>query len=317
MSPIRRDDVVRTAHRIEPHVRRTPVLDLEAEAVGAPVPVVTKLESLQATGTFKARGAFALLVDRPVEASGVVAASGGNFGLALAHAARRLGHALTVFAPEATPAVKLAGIRSHGASVELVPGPAARAFAAAERRASATGALLGHPYDLPEIVAGAGTCGLELALQRPGLDTVLVAVGGGGLIGGIATAVDVGTRVVGVETEGTPTLHAARAAGTPVEIVAAGIASSALGAPRVGALAWEIARQRVHDSVLVSDREVVRAQRLLWQAARIVAEPGGAVALAALTSGAYRPRPSERVAVVVCGGNTDPGEVTGETARVG
>jgi threonine dehydratase len=310
MTPVTRDDVARTARRIEPFVRRIPVLHLEAEVLGTPVPVEAKLESLQVTGTFKARGAFALLLDRPVETAGVVAASGGNFGLALAYAARRLGHELTVFVPEATPAVKLAGIRDHGAAVEIVPGPPARAFAAAERRAASTGALLGHPYDLPEIVAGAGTCGLELAEQRPGLDTVLVAVGGGGLIAGIATAVDERTRVVAVETQGTPTLAAARAAGARVEIEASGIGSSALGAPRVGELAWEVARRRVDDSVLVSDHDVVSAQRRLWRAARVVAEPGGAVALAALLSGAYRPEASERVAVVVCGGNTDPGSVT-------
>jgi threonine dehydratase len=310
-----RDDVARTARRIASHVRRIPVLDLEAEALGTPAPVTLKLESLQVTGTFKARGAFALLLGRTVPPQGVVVASGGNFGLAMAHAARCLGHELTVFVPEATPGVKLAGIRAHGATVEVVPGPPSRAFEAAERHAASSGALLGHPYDLPEIVAGAGTCGLELAEQRPGLDTVLVAVGGGGLIGGIATALPESSRVVAVETEGTPTLHASRRAGTRVEIEASGIGSSALGAPRVGELAWDIARRRVRDSVLVTDRQVVIAQRRLWGAARLVAEPGGAVALAALISGAYRPEPTERVGVIVCGGNVDPGSVTDDAGH--
>lgn len=311
MTRITREDVARTARRIGPHVRSVPVLDLEAEALGAPVPVVAKLESLQVTGTFKARGAFALLLGRAVPPEGVVVASGGNFGLAMAHAARRLAHELMVFVPEAAAEVTVAGIRAHAATVEVVPGPPARAFAAAERHAADSGALLGHPYDLPEIVAGAGTCGLELAEQRPGLDTVLVAVGGGGLISGIATALPESTRVVAVETEGTPTLHASRRAGRRVEVEAAGIAGAALGAPRVGELAWEITRRRVHDRVLVADRHVVAAQRRLWQAARVVAEPGGAVALAALTSGAYRPGPTERVGVIVCGGNVDPGSVAG------
>jgi threonine dehydratase len=309
MSRVTRADVVRTAQRVEPHVRRTPVLRLEAEALQTPTPVDAKLECLQVTGTFKARGAFALLLERSVPPAGVVAASGGNYGLAMAYAARRLGRAMTVFVPEAAPTVKVDGIRAQQATVELVPGPPARAFEAAERHAETTGALLGHPYDLPEIVAGAGTCGLELAEQRPDLDTVLVAVGGGGLIGGIATALPEATRVVAVETEGTPTLHAARAAGGPIEVEAAGIGSSALGAPRLGELAWEITQRRVHDSLLVSDEDVVAAQRRLWRTARLVTEPGGAVAVAALTSGAYRPGPDERVAVVVCGANTDPGSV--------
>jgi threonine dehydratase len=312
MPRINRADIARTAGRIGPHVRRTPVLDLEGDALGTPAPVAMKLESLQVTGTFKARGAFALLLGRAVPPPGIVVASGGNFGLAVAHAARRLGHDLAVFVPEATPGVKLAGIRAHAAAVEVVPGPPSRAFEAAEERAASSGALLGHPYDLPEIVAGAGTCGLELDEQRPGLDTVLVAVGGGGLIGGIATALPESTRVVAVETRGTPTLHASRRAGARVEVEASGIGSSALGAPRIGELAWEIARRRVHDSLLVADGEVVAAQRRLWEAARVVAEPGGAVALAALLSGAYRPGRTERVGVIVCGGNVDPGSVTAD-----
>lgn len=295
-----------TERRIRPNVRRTPVLELEPDALGTPGAVALKLESLQVTGTFKARNAFSLLRGRDVPAAGVVAASGGNFGLAMAHAARRLGHAMTVLVPDSTPAVKLASIRAEQAVVETVAGPAAEAFAAADRRAEETGALLAHPYDLPEVVAGAGTCAVELAQQAPDLDTVLVAVGGGGLIGGIATFYDRRVRVIAVETDGTAALHASRQAGERVEISASGVAMAALGAPRIGDLGWIAAREGVTDTLVVSDDDVLAAQARLWSAARVLAEPGGAVALAALTSGAYVPAAGERVGVVICGGNTDP-----------
>lgn len=302
-----------TARRIRDHVRRTPVLELEPEGLGTPRPVTLKLESLQVTGTFKARNAAALLLGRDVPAAGVVAASGGNFGLAMAHAARRLGQAMTVLVPDWTPAVKLDAVRAEGATVETVPGPAAEAFAAAERRATETGAVLAHPYDLPEVVAGAGTCAVELEEQAPGLDTVLVAVGGGGLIGGVATWYDSRVRVVGVETRGTAALHESRRAGERVEISASGIAMSALGAPRIGALGWAAARDGVAESVLVDDDDVLAAQSRLWSAARILAEPGGAVAVAALTAGAYAPAADERVGVIICGGNTDPASFAAAT----
>lgn len=309
MSAVTRSDVTHAAGLISDHVRRTPTLRLEPGALETAGPVDLKLDSLQVSGTFKARGAFTLLRSREVPAAGVVAASGGNFGLAMAHAARGLGHRLRVTVPAFAPEVKLARIREQGAEVEVVPGPAANAFAAAERIAADTGALLGHPYDLPEIVAGAGTCGLELAEQCSNLDTVLVAVGGGGLLAGVATALGDHVRVVAVETEGTATLHASRAAGRRVEVEASGPASSALGAPRIGEIAWEVATRRVDDAVLVSDGDVTVAQRRLWQAARLVTEPGGAVAVAALTAGAYRPADGERVAAIVCGANTEPGSI--------
>lgn len=306
---VARAQVEAAAARIRGDVRRTPAVTLDEDTRGIGRALTLKLESLQVTGSFKARNAFSLLRGAAVPAAGAVAASGGNFGFAVAHAARRLGHPLTVFVPRATPEVKLAAIRGEGAEIEVVPGPAAGAFAAAEWRAEQTGALLAHPYDLPEVVAGAGTCAVELEEQAPDLDTVLVAVGGGGLIGGIATWYGDRVRTVGVETHGTPTLHDARRAGEPVEIVASGIGASALGAPRLGALGWA-AQRWVTQSLLVDDDEVRDAQRLLWSQARVVAEAGGAVALAALTSGAYVPEPGERIGVIVCGANTDPAEIS-------
>lgn len=313
-TPVTPEQVRATAERIRDDVRRTPVLSV-AELPGTDGrPVALKLESLQVTGTFKARNAFSLLRGAHVPAAGAVAYSGGNFGLAMAHAARRLGHRLTVVVPGSTPEVKLAAIRTEGADVEVVPGPAAEAHAVAERRAEELGALLAHPYDLPEVVAGAGTCAVELEEQAPDLDTVLVAVGGGGLIGGIATWYAGRTRVVGVETHGTAALHDSLAAGEQVAITATGVGASALGAPRVGDLGWAAARRGVADSLLVADDEVRATQRQLWEHARVVAEPGGAVALAALTTGAYEPATDERVGVIVCGGNTDPAELTAASA---
>jgi threonine dehydratase len=303
------DDIRRAAERIRGHVRHTPVLRLEPEATGLHVPVWLKLESQQVTGTFKARNAFSLLLGADVPEAGVVAVSGGNFGLAMAYAARRVGHPITVFVPAAAPQVKVDGIRALGARVEVVAGPMKGLFEASERRIEETGALAAHPFDQPEIVAGAGTCGMEFDEQCQELDTVLVAVGGGGLIAGIATWFTERARIVAVETHGTPTLHDAMEAGQPVEIEPSGIAVSALGAPRIGEIAWSVAQRHVDESLLVADDDATEAQRRLWHAARLVAEPGGAVALAALLSGTYTPDPDERVGVVLCGANTDPGTV--------
>jgi threonine dehydratase len=309
MGSITADDVRRAAEHIEGHVRRTPVLRLEPGAGVVDVPVWLKLEHLQVTGTFKSRNAFALLLGADVPDAGVVAVSGGNYGLAMAYAANRLGHPITVFVPAAAPAVKVDGIRALGADVEVVDGPMRGMFEASERRIAETGALAAHPFDQPQGVAGAGTCGLEFDEQCPELDTVLVAVGGGGLIAGIATWFDGRTRIVAVETEGTPTLHAALAAGERTAIEPWGIGTSALGAPIIGEIAWEVAQRHIADSLLVSDEDVEAAQRRLWSTARIVTEAGGAAAFAALGSGAYVAAPDERVGVVICGANTDPGMV--------
>ena len=322
MAALEAADVAAVRPRIAAHVRRTPVLELAASDLGigprseaaALAPVVAKLDLLQPTGSFKVRGATALLTDPAVTDrvadAGVVAASGGNYGLAVAWAADRLGCSATVVVPSTAPEAKLAPIRALGAELLLVDGVYADAFAAAEGVRDARGAVLAHAYDQPPVVAGQGSAAAELLEQAPGLDTVVVAVGGGGLLAGTIAAVAAsGVRVVAVETEGTPTLHAAVAAGAPVDVEVSGLAASALGARRIGDHAWA-ARHHLDRALLVTDAEVGGAQRLLWHTARLVAEPGGATALAALTAGRYRPSPGERVGVIVCGANTDPGSVT-------
>jgi threonine dehydratase len=304
--PVDAGQVTAAAHTIAGHVRRTPTLVLEPGVAGVDVPVVCKLESQQITGSFKVRNAVALLHGADLPEAGVVAVSGGNFGLAVAHAAARFGHRATVFVPAAAAAVKVDGIRALGADVRTVAGSIRELFTTAEAHVEATGAWSAHPFDQVESVAGAGTVGRELDDQHPGLDTVLVAVGGGGLIAGVAGWFGGRCRIVGVETEGTPTLHRARANGGPTEVAPTGIAVSALGAPRLGRLGWEAARRWVDDAVLVTDDAVTAAQRRLWDAARTVTEAGGATAFAALLSGAYVPQADERVGVIVCGANTDP-----------
>lgn len=314
---LRADDVAAVRPRVAAHVRRTPVLELRAGDLGLDgtglSPVVAKLDLLQPTGSFKVRGATALLTDPSLSEwsvhPGVVAASGGNFGLAVAWAADRLGLSATVVVPATSPEAKLAPIRALGAELIRVEGVYADAFARAEGLRAERGAVLAHAYDQPQVVAGQGTAAAELLEQAADLDTVLVAVGGGGLLAGtIAAVAAAGVRVVAVETEGTPTLHAALAAGHPVDVEVSGAAASALGARRIGAHAWA-ARHHLDVSLLVTDAEVLDAQQRLWRTARLVAEPGGATALAALTAGRYRPAAGERVAVIVCGANTDPASV--------
>jgi threonine dehydratase len=296
-------DVEAAAARLAGRVRTTPVLDLGGGGEGA----VLKLELLQHTGSFKPRGAFnwLLAVDEAPPA-GVVAASGGNFGLAMAYVARELDVPATIVIPEVTSPAKRDGLARLGAQVEVVPGVYADALAHSRRLSAETGALLAHAYDHPDIVAGQGTCGRELDAQVDGaVDTVLVAVGGGGLIGGIAAWFAGRARVVGVEPERIPALHAALAAGRPVDVEVSGLAADSLGASSVGAVPFAVAERFVAGSVLVADEAIAAAQRDLWQRCRIAAEPGGAAAWAAVLSGAYRPAPGERLVVVVCGGNVD------------
>jgi threonine dehydratase len=309
-SPVSRDDVAAAAARLDGVVRRTPVLEVEAASL-ADVPVVCKLDLLQPTGSFKVRGAANLLLSADVPTAGVVAASGGNFGLAVAWAARRTGVAAHVFVPDSSPREKIDGLAALGAEVHVVAGTYQQALDASEAWRAEHGGLQAHAYDQPEVVAGQGTCAVELEAQVDGLDTVLVAVGGGGLVGCVATWFAGRVRVVAVETEGCPALHAALAAGEPVAVEPAGLCVSSLGASRVGDLGFVAATAAGVESVLVTDEDVRAAQRRLWDACRLVAEPGGATALAALTAGAYRPAPGERVAVIVCGANTDPSTVTG------
>jgi threonine dehydratase len=282
------------------HVRRTPTLVLEPGALHTDA-VELKLEHLQVTGTFKARGAFATLLAS--DADEVVLASGGNAGAAFAYAARALGRRAVVYVPTIVPDAKADRLRAYGADVRIVGDSYADAFEAAGAHPGP--ALHAHAYDRAEMLIGSGTMALEWEDQSPNLDTLLIAVGGGGLIGGVLAWHAGRTRVVAVETHGTPTLHAALEAGHPVPIEPTGIGASALGARQVGEHCWAL-REHLADSVLVSDDDVREATARLWDVTRLLVEPGGAVALAALTSGAYRPDDGERVGVLLCGANTDP-----------
>jgi len=310
-TPFDGDAIRRTAADVARHVRTTPVLDVGAElepAGDGSAGVILKLELLQVTGSFKARGAFAMLIGADVPEAGVVAASGGNFGLALAHAARELGHRARIFVPATSPSEKIDGLASLGAQVEVVDGFYPEALAASERHIASTGAMRAHAYDLPANILGAATLGMELEAQIGLPDTILVAVGGGGLIGGIAAWFTDRARIIAVETAGTACLHAARAAGQPVDVTVSGLAASSLGASRIGSLGWSY-HAWIDDSLVVADQDVREAQYRLWELARLVAEPGGATAVAALTSQHYRPAPGERVVAIVCGANTDPATV--------
>lgn len=296
--PVSPDDIVRAAQRIGAYVRHTPVIDHEG--------VVLKLELLQHSGSFKARGAFNRLLSTEVPAAGLVAASGGNHGAAVAFAARRLGHRVEIFVPRSTPASKVERIRSYGAEVIVggdVYDDAQRACNARQRE---TGALLIHPYDHVDTVAGAGTVGRELDADTPALDTVLVSVGGGGLCAGVAAWYAGRVKVVSVEPELIPAMHAALAAGEPTAVtVGPSIAADSLGTERIGDVPFAVARVFVHDAVLVADDDIRGAQRHFWEELRLMVEPGGAAAYAALMSGAYRPEENERVGVIVCGANLD------------
>lgn len=304
---VTRESIAAMEPRICPYIRHTPVLRVDmADFDRPPLAVDLKLECLQHSGSFKARGAFTNLLERPVPDAGVVAASGGNHGAAVAYAAMRLGHKATIFVPEVSPAAKLERIRSYGA--ELIVGGAryAEALAASERFAEKTGALQIHAFNQEETLVGQGTLGLEIESDLPRIDTLLVAVGGGGLIGGIAAWFAGRIRIIAVEPEGAPTLHRAFEAGHPVDAPAEGIAADSLAPKRVGEMMFPIAEAFVERSVLVSDDDIIAAQKALWNRARIISEPGGAAAFAAVLSGRYAPAAGERVAVLVCGANADP-----------
>jgi threonine dehydratase len=308
-------DAVREAHlRIRAHVRRTPLLPADAgEAGGAQV--TFKLELFQHAGSFKTRGAFHNLLSREVPPAGVTAASGGNHGVAVALAARTLGHPARIFVPEISSPVKVAAIRAHGAAVVIGGARYADAQAACDQHAAESGALLVHPFDAAVTVAGAGTVALEweedqARLGLAPLDTVLVAVGGGGLIAGVAAWWAGRAKVVGVEPEGSRCLHAALAAGHPVDVPVESVAADSLGARRAGEVAFAIAREAVDHVALVPDAAIRAAQRALWERYRIAAEPGGAATLGALMAGAYRPAAGERVGVLLCGGNVDPASLS-------
>ncbi|WP_433530008.1 threonine/serine dehydratase [Micromonospora sp. CA-263727] len=304
-----RNDVEAAAKLVGERVRRTPVITVRGRDLGLPGELSLKLELHQHTGSFKPRGAFNRLLQGALPGAGVLAASGGNHGLAVAYAARELGVPAEIFVPVTASPVKVQRLSRLGAQVRQVGEHYADALEASSRRAEETGALVVHAYDQPEVVAGQGTLARELEQQLDRIDTVLVAVGGGGLIGGIATWFDGGPRVVAVEPARIPTLHAGLAAGRPVDIEVGGIAADSLGARRIGGLAFDVATRTGVRSVLVGDDDLIRARQLLWSELRVAAELGGATALAALLTGAYVPQSGERVVVVVCGGNTDPSDL--------
>ncbi len=302
---ISREDIAATERLIRPYIRRTPVVAVDLADFGAPSrTVLLKLEQLQHSGSFKARGAFTNLLTRPVPAAGIAAASGGNHGAAVAYAAHKLGIPATIFVPGVVSPAKVARIRASGARLVITGERYADALAACEAFIAKEGALSIHAFDQRETLMGQGTVGSEFEAQEPGIDTLLVAVGGGGLIGGIAAWYRGRTRIVGVEPEGAPTLWRALAAGEPVDAETEGIAADSLAPKRVGTLMFPLAQAFVERAVLVSDEDIQAAQRALWEAARIVAEPGGAAAFAALLAGRYVPAPDERVAVLICGANT-------------
>jgi threonine dehydratase len=310
---IGQNDIRAAYARIQPHVRRTPVLRANAGDFGVPLdrPLALKLEFLQHTGTFKPRGAFNNLLSRAVPAAGVAAASGGNHGAAVAYAAQRLGHKATIFVPDVSSPVKIARIRGYGADTRVGGARYADALDACNAFIATSGALSVHAYDAAETVAGQGSVGLEWEEDAPDLDTVLVAVGGGGLIAGIAAWYGRRVKVVGVEPEGSRALHASLEAGRPVDVTVESIAADSLGARNSGQLVFDIARQNVDHVALVPDDAIVAAQRLLWEKLRVAAEPGGAAALAALTSGRYKPRVDEKVGVLLCGANVDLAKLAG------
>ena len=299
---ISRSDVEAARRRVGPRVRTTPVLQADG--------LWLKLEQFQHTGSFKARGAFNRVLAAAerggLPEAGVIAASGGNAGLAAAFVARELGAAAEVWVPETAPPVKVAKLRALGASVVQVGREYADAYEAATKRAAETGALFCHPYDQPEVCAGQGTLALELEEQTGGVDTILVAVGGGGLMAGIAAALEGRSRVIAVEPERCPSFHAALAAGEPVDAEVSGVAADSLGARRTGEISFAVAQRTGVRSLLVSDEAVTAARRALWERHHIVIEHGTAAAYAALLTGAYAPSADERVAVVCCGANTDP-----------
>jgi threonine dehydratase len=297
--------IVQCERLVRPFIRRTPVIEVDGAEFGLPAHTLTlKLELLQHSGSFKARGAFANLLTRDVPKTGVVAASGGNHGAAVAYAAMKLGKPAKIFVPSISSPAKVQRIRDYGADLAIEGDRYADALAASQTWAQQTGALQVPAFDQNETILGQGTVGLELAAQAPDIDTVLVSVGGGGLVAGIAAWFAGRIKVIGVEPFASPTLSKALEAGHPVDAEAGGLAADSLAPRRVGERVFPIVRKYAPQTVLVSDTAIASAQATLWRALRIVAEPGGAAAFAAILSGAYKPAAGERVAIIVSGGNT-------------
>ena len=300
-----RTEVIATSEKIAPYIRRTPVIEVDGVDFGMPANrLAMKLELLQHAGSFKTRGAFSNLLTRETPPAGVVAASGGNHGAAVAYAAHRLDKPATIFVPNVSSPAKMARIRGYGAKLVVAGDRYADALAESERFAGQSGALPIHAYDHPATLLGTATVGMEFEEQQPALDSLLVAVGGGGLIGGIAGWYAGRVRVIGVEPVAAPTLTRALEAGRPVDAEAGGIAADSLAPKRVGELMFPLAQRYVERVALVEDEAIRQAQVTLWEVMRLAAEPGGVASLAALLSGAYRPARGERVGVLLCGANT-------------
>jgi threonine dehydratase len=302
---VTKSDIEHVYPVIAPHIRRTPIVTISGAEFGLPPFALTlKLEQLQHAGSFKTRGAFANLLTRQPPSAGVVAASGGNHGAAVAYAAMRLSLPARIFVPTVASPAKIDRIRLYGAELTIVGDRYAEAFAASVEWSKTSGAMPVHAFDQVETLAGQGTLALELSQQAPNLDTVLVAVGGGGLIGGIAAWYESNTRVIAAEPEGAPTLAEALKAGKPVDAPTGSVAADSLAPRQVGELMFPIAREHVERVVLVTDHAIRMAQKMLWESLRLVVEPGGCTAFAAILSGAYQPADGERVGVVVSGANT-------------
>jgi threonine dehydratase len=305
-SEVSRERIHTTESIIRPYIRRTPILEVDGTEFGLDsIKVIFKLELFQHAGSFKARGAFTNMLTREVPEAGVVAASGGNHGAAVAFAAMKLGKRATIFVPSVASKSKLARIRGYGAELVIAGDRYAESLEASEAWTKESGAMPIHAYEGSETLLGQGTLGMELEEQDPKLDSLLVAVGGGGLIGGVAAWYQNRIKMVAVEPFAAPTLERALSAGRPVDAPAGGIAADSLAPRQVGAQMFPIAQEYVREAVLVTDEEIVEAQKKLWESVRVVAEPGGAAAFAGLLSGRYKTKPGERVGVVVCGGNTE------------
>ncbi|OKL43913.1 threonine/serine dehydratase [Pseudovibrio exalbescens] len=302
---INRAEIAKAYQRLKPFIRQTPTIESGAGTLGLPYSINLKLEHLQHSGSFKARGAFNSLLQMTVPKAGVTAASGGNHGAAVACAASKLGHQARIFVPEISNPAKIEKIRRFGADVHVEGAAYADAAQLCSQHQKETGAIDIHAYDAPDTINGQGTVALEWAGQCPDLDTVLVAVGGGGLVGGISSYFQNAVKVVAVEPEGSCSLNAALSAGEPVDVTLNSIAANSLGARRCGLHGFDLAQSFVNQSLLVSDDAILHTQALLWRDMQLVVEPGAATALAALISGVYEPKSGERVGVLLCGGNAD------------
>lgn len=302
-------DIELAQQRITRHVRRTPTMATKPGELGIDHDLTLKLECLQHTGSFKPRGAFNLALASEIPASGLIAASGGNHGVAVAYVARQLGYPAEIFVPAISPKIKVEKIAALDAALHIGGAVYAEAQAACDTRQAATGALTLHPYDAIETVAGQATCGRELQSQHPEIDTVVVAVGGGGLAAGFAAAYRDSAKLVTVEPDTSRCLGAALDAGEPVKVTVAGVAADSLGASQVGEVPWSLLSKHTDTSVTVSDDAITAARKAAFAELQVVLEPGGAAALAALMTGAYTPEPGERVAVILCGANADPGDL--------